>query len=329
MKTQKSRKIFTVCLVLVGLSTVVQAQKLNNIQEKSVWSPANIKIDGKLNEWDDTFQAYNKTTDIYYTISNDDKNLYFAIKSTVPMVNNKIMAGGINFAINTADKKKDKDKDVYTVVFPLIDMSAMRNQMGAARRVTVVGGGGGGGMGGAMIAFGGPAGPPMTTAQMDSASLVMRRKALQTVKEIKVLGFAETDIPDSVISIYNEYGVKAAVDYDAKGNLTCEMAISLKYLHLSADNPKEFSYNIKLNGLNLASMMPPGVTMSMAVPDGGGGGGGVVVTRVGGGGGGFGGGGGGDMVMGAPPRGMPSMGDMQNMISPTDFWGKYTLAKKQ
>jgi len=295
-------------LVLVVLSTVVQAQKLNNIQQNSVWAPANIKIDGKLNEWDDTFQAYNKTTDIYYTISNDDKNLYFVIKSIVPIINNKIIAGGINFTINTADKKRDNDKDTYVVGFPMIDMAAMRSQM--QRRA----GGGGGGMGGPP---GGGGGMGSLTGKPDSAGIAMRRQALKSVKD-KLLGFA-TDIPDSVISIYNEYGVKAAVDYDATGNLTCEIAVPLKYFHFSAGNPKEFSYNIKLNGLNLAGMMPPGAPMPG--PPGGGFGGG------GGGGRGFamGGGGGG----GLPPPGMPSLVDMQSMISPTDFWGKYTLAKKQ
>jgi hypothetical protein len=39
-----------------------------------------------------------------------------------------------------------------------------------------------------------------------------------------------------------------------------------------------------------------------------------------GGGGGFGGRGGAIRVRG--------MGDMQGMTAPTDFWGKYTLAKK-
>jgi len=321
-------KLSIATLLIAGLTPSAYSQKLNNIQEGSVWAPANIRIDAKLNEWDDTFKAYNKTTDIYYTISNDDKNLYFAIKSTIPMVNSKIIAGGMNFTINTENKKKDKEKGAYLIVFPLIDMSAMRSQM-----MQRMGGGGGGAAmagrpkGDGVVAFGGP-GANVSQAQMDSMGIAMRRQALKSVKEIKMLGFAETDIPDTVISIYNEYGVKAAVDYDVKGNFTCEMAIPLKYLHLSTDNPKEFTYNIKLNGLNLSSMLPPGVNMSFATPDGGGGGGNVVVVRGGaGGGGGFGGGGGGDMTM-QMPKGMPSMGDMQSMISPTDFWGKYTLAKK-
>lgn len=321
---QATSKIILTALLITGLNLSTQAQKLKSVQETSVWAPANIKVDGKLNEWDDSFQAYNKTTDVFYTIANDDKNLYFIIKSTLPMINNKIMAGGVDFTINTAGKKSEKD--AYKIIFPLIDMSSLRNQMMSMRPG---GGGGGGGAqnvtvmrvgGGGTFVSGAPMPPGAAGGQPDSAAIAaMRKRALSNIKEIKLLGFAAGDIPDSVISIYNEYGVKAAVDYDAKGNFTCEIGIPLKYLRLATDGPKEFAYNIKLNGLNLSSMLPPG--MNMPMPAGGGGGGSdvVVVTR---------GGGGGDFGGGGMPRGMPSMNDMQSMISPTDFWGKYTLAKK-
>jgi hypothetical protein len=316
---QTISKIMFTALLLTALNPSAQAQKLKSVQETSVWAPANVKVDGKLKEWDDSFQAYNKTTDVFYTIANDDQNLYFIIKSTLPMNNNKIMAGGMDFTINTAGKKSEKD--AYKIIFPLIDMSSLRNQMmsarpgggGGAPNVTVMRVGGGG-----TFVSGAPM-PPGAGGPPDSTAIAaMRKRALSNIKEIKLIGFAATDIPDSVISIYNEYGVKAAVDYDAKGNLTCEIAIPLKYLHLATDGPKEFAYNIKLNGLNLSSMLPPGMPMPM--PGGGGGGADVVVV---GRSASVGGGGGGDM-----PRGMPSMNDMQSMISPTDFWGKYTLAKK-
>jgi hypothetical protein len=316
---QTISKIMFTALLLTALNPSTQAQKLKSVQETSVWAPANVKVDGKLKEWDDSFQAYNKTTDVFYTIANDDQNLYFVIKSTLPMNNNKIMAGGMDFTINTAGKKSEKD--AYKIIFPLIDMSSLRNQMmsarpgggGGAPNVTVMRAGGGG-----TFVSGAPM-PPGAGGPPDSTAIAaMRKRALGNIKEIKLIGFAATDIPDSVISIYNEYGVKAAVDYDAKGNLTCEIAVPLKYLRLATDGPKEFAYNIKLNGLNLSSMLPPGMPMPM--PGGGGGGADVVVV---GRSASVGGGGGGDM-----PRGMPSMNDMQSMISPTDFWGKYTLAKK-
>ena len=84
------------------------------------------------------------------------------------------------------------------------------------------------------------------------------------------------------------------------------MAIPLKYLHLSTDKPKEFAYNIKINGLNLSAMLPPGTVVMVGPPPGGGG----DPVRM-------------DMAGGG---GMP--GAMQAMISPTDFWGKYILARK-
>jgi len=320
-----------VTLMFAGLGLTSQAQKLKSVQEGSMRAPSNLKIDGKLTEWDDTFKAYNNTTDIFYTVSNDDNDLYLTIKAGTQWISNKVLAGGINFAINTADKKKEEG--AYTVVFPLIDMANIRDQMqqmGGQRRVSVNGNAvtvtatapAGGGGGTFSAANGG----------MDSATIAsMRKRALATVREIKLINFSQTELPDSVISIYNEYGFKGAVDFDGKGMLTCEMAIPLKYLHMSVQDAKEFSYNIKLNGLNISSMMPRGVNMTMGGGMGGmgggmGGGGGQQITVVR-----RDGAGNETVTQGSPgqmPPGMPSMNDMMNMVTPTDFWGKYTLAKK-
>jgi uncharacterized membrane protein YgcG len=301
---QKTLKAITMVIVnsvlITGISLTAYGQRLANIQEGSVWAPANVKIDARLNEWGDTFQAENKTVDVFYTMANDDKNLYLVIKSTLPVINNKITAGGINFTINPAGKKKDKD--AFVITFPIVNPANLRSMV--MKRVG-----------------GGPGGAPKP---MDSAAIAgMRKQAISMAKEIKLIGFK--DIPDSIISIYNEYGIKAAIDYDRNGSLVYEMAVPLKYLYPPGTVRKELAYNIKLNGLNISAMFP-GAGNAMAVRVGDGGGGNVA---FGGGGGGFGGGGfgggGGDF---RPPPGMPSMSDMQNIISPTDFWGKYTLAKK-
>jgi hypothetical protein len=79
---------------------------------------------------------------------------------------------------------------------------------------------------------------------------------------------------------------------------------------------KEFAYNIKLNGLQLPGLDGPGGGGGF----GGGGGGGGGRGPGGGGGGGRGPGGGGG---GRGPGG--GNFDFQAMISPTDFWGKYTI----
>ncbi|MDB5115036.1 MAG: hypothetical protein JWQ79_528 [Mucilaginibacter sp.] len=287
---QTISKIILIALLFTGANLSTQAQKLNNIQENGFWAPANVKIDGKLNDWGDTFQAYNKTTGIYYTMANDDKNLYFIMKSSDQIINNKFIAGGIDITINTTGKKKDKG--AYVIKYPVINMAGLRNQVKSMRT----------------------SGPPQNDAMsgMDPAMIDLRRKALKNIKELKLTGFA-ADVPDSVVSVYNQYGIKTGVDYDDKGNLTCEIAIPLKYLHL---NGSDFSYNIKLNGLDINSLNA-GMNTASNNPNGGGDAGGDRAAAI----------------MSANPTNMPAgaaraLSDMQIMISPTDFWGKYTIVKK-
>ena len=289
-------------LLFTVISLSAFAQKTAAVQEGSVWAPVNTKIDAKLNEWGDNFQAFNKTTNIYYTMANDGNNLYLAIKSANQANNNKIIGGGITFTVNTDGKKKDNEKDAFVMEFPVINYENLRTQMMSFRGTV------------------GNNGPP------DSAAIQsMRKKAVSAFKEVKLFGFK--DISDSVISVYNEYGIKAFVDFDDKGSLAIEMALPLKYLQITSGT--SFAYNIKLNGINLNKIMP-GI-MIAGGPGGAGFGGGNF-----GGGGGLGSAGGGSSAgVVAGPRGggaagMPrSMDDMMSMLSPTDFWGKYTLAKKQ
>jgi hypothetical protein len=268
----------------------VNAQKLPAIQEGSILAPASIKIDAQLDDWNNTFQAYNKTTDIFYTIANNESNLYLVIKAGNATINNKIIGGGVNLTINTEGKKKDKD--AFVVTFPVVDMANLRNMV---------------------MQFAGGMG--RQRQEPDSAAIAnMRKKAISIDKEIKLAGFK--DIPDSVISIYNEYGIKAAIDFDNKGSLVIEMMIPLKYLHIANGKDASFAYNLKLNGINLNGIIPGGNAMF-----GGAGGGGFA---RGGGGGGFG---------AEPPRvnanaAMAGMADIANLLNPTDFWAKYILARK-
>jgi hypothetical protein len=116
-----------------------------------------------------------------------------------------------------------------------------------------------------------------------------------------------------LIAIYNEYNIKAAINYDKDGAFIYELAVPLKLMALATGDTKEIAYNIKLNGLQLNFRMPDGADG----PPGGGGGGG------------FGGPPGGGMrVMNFGGGGGKNSIDFQDLISPNDFWGKYTLAKK-
>jgi hypothetical protein len=284
---QLFNKIKSILLVVLSLACYgASAQKVNTTQQGSVWAPQGLKIDGKLAEWGAALQAYNKTVKLWYTIANDDKYVYLAIQSKDLDYNPKIMAGGISFSINTAGKKKDKD--AYVVTFPIISRT------------------GGGGRGGRGRRGGGGFGQQQDTP--DTAAIVTQQKqTLATTKEISAIGFKE--ITDTLISIYNEYGIKAAATIDDKGNYSAELAIPISMLNIPADQ-KEIAYNIKVNGLQMA-------LRSISV-----GGGGGRLSVSGNGGGGFGGGGGGFGGFG----GRDNTPDADDLTVATDFWAKYTIA---
>lgn len=284
---------FTVStLGIAALGLTANAQKVTELQEVSILAPHAVKIDGKNFEWNNADFSVNKRTSISYIMSNDDKNLYLVIKSTDVPNNSKIMAGGITLSVNPDGKKREKES--ITLTYPVIHRTGRGPGGGGMRRVGGFGGGG----------------AQPSAKERDSMMAAMQKTQLAQAKEIKINGFKNTT--DTLISIYNEYSIKAFANIEKDNSFFYELQIPLAALGISTDVPKEFAYNIRLNGLQL-----PGL-------DGGGFGGG----GGGGGRGGFGGGGGGRGPGGGGGRG-PGGGnfDFQAMISPTDFWGKYTIKK--
>ena len=82
----------------------------------SLWADKPILIDGKLNDWNDSLSLYNDATKLYYNLSNDDENIYLAIKNGAPESLTRILARGISFSANIENKK------IPTMItFPLLD----------------------------------------------------------------------------------------------------------------------------------------------------------------------------------------------------------------
>ena len=280
--------------ILTIALTSAKAQKLSDIQEGSVWAPI-VKVDGKLNEWGNTLKANNKSTNLTYTIANDAKNLYLAIQSKDITNNNKIMLGGITLTINSAGKKSDKEG--YKLTYPVRQRRSGGGQGSVPITVRTEGGN--------LIVgqF-----QNMTQAQRDSMQRAVAKSQLASAKEIKVFGFK--NVTDSLISIYNEYGIKAIATISETGVFMYEISIPLELLEMSAAKPKEFSYNVKINGLQLGNF---GGNFGGARPGDGATSGTITRVEVSGGSGGGG-----------------SFGgtNFQDVITPTDFWGKYILTKK-
>jgi hypothetical protein len=188
------------------------AQKLPNVQTSSIRAPANIKIDGKITEWDNKFQAYNHATDIFYTVSNDDAKLYLTIQAADKLVINKIMSGGITFTIQKSDKKTDKGG--ISIIYPLFDKSKK------------------------------PFVPPTTKASQGESMMNVYNKSLDASKYIGVTGIKTLD---SLITVYNTDGVRVAELFDNKMRYTYELAIDLKLLGLQVNDASKFAYHISIN----------------------------------------------------------------------------------
>ncbi|PJJ84634.1 hypothetical protein [Mucilaginibacter auburnensis] len=331
------KSAYLLLFAITGSLTASAQDKLKEVQETSIWASTN-KVDGKLTELNNTFQAYNKTLKVFYSLSNDSKAVYLQLKSSDPTTIAKIQAGGITFALNTANKKKEED--AFSVTYPVIARQ-QRGQRGPGGF-----GGPGGGAGGARGGAGGMGGFGALIAGDSAEVKEAQQKFVAAGKEIKVDGFK--DISDSLISVYNEYGIKAAMNFEADGSFTYEVAVPFKQLGLNAADGKEVAYNLKLNGLQMGGRNggpggfggPGGGGNDVAIGGFGGGGGGA---RGGAGGGGFGGGGGGARGGGgrggfggggggARPAGNNRPGaniNFAELASATDFWGKYKLAKQQ
>ncbi|RZK21829.1 MAG: hypothetical protein EOO43_10350 [Flavobacterium sp.] len=264
----------TVALCLLFVFTY--AQKTPDIQISALIAPANIRVDGKLSEWQ-SFSAENKRTELFYSLANDNKNVYLVIKSASKESLNKILAGGISFTINPENKKREKEG--ATITFPLINRGN-RNQ--GQRQPGGQGRPQGGGMGGFQNRG------QQDAKTRDSIASVQRKAQLSAIKEIKVAGIKS--IQDSLISIYNEHGIKAVATIDETGAFVYELALPIDLLLLKAG--QEFAYQIKLNGLSNMNF------------------------------------GGGNAGGGRPGGNFGFAGGGPDMMSPTDFWGKYTLINK-
>ena len=259
----KNVLLFTALLLTVSAAN---AQKQPNIQTASIKAPATVKIDGKPTEWG-AMQAYNHATDLAYTLANDEDNLYLIIQTADPSIIIRAVNGRVTLTINKVDKKSEKD--AVAISYPVFE----KNEK-AVMSVQ----------------------DKLSTPKIADSIMQLNNKRLNTkVKMIKVTGVAGLD---TLISIYNENGIKAKSAFDDKMLYTCEMAVPLKLLGLSVKDAAKFAYNVRLNGVIYDDV--PGISITRNASG--------EITSM-------------DIHK---DQMIPNAG---NMTAPTDFWGAYTLVR--
>jgi hypothetical protein len=262
--------VLPVMLFMAALST--NAQKLPTIQPTAgLRVPANIKVDGKATEWDNKFQAYNNHVDFYYTLSNDDDKLYLTVKATEPAIIRRIANGAITLTINTAGQ--NNAKGAATITFPVFEP---KNRFTAVFKESM---------------------NARTNSLSDSIINLNNTRFSAKAKMIRTTGIPNVD---SLVSVYNSDGIKAAATFDNKMAYTYELSILLKPLGLSVTDLSKFNYQLRINETETR-----GVTIMTA--DG-------PTTDI-----------------NTDPSKITSISitkpDSQMGQPATDFWGEYTLAK--
>lgn len=211
---------FAAVVALLCACTTVYAQKPSSSQKNSLRAPANIKIDGQLTEWDNKLQAYSNHTQFYYTLSNDSKYLYLTVQAKYQEITTRILKGGITLTINKSNTKTDPDG--IHITYPVINHFFIRfndapdvKHDGAA-----------------------------ALARLDTFVNEVNTRLESRTKFIRVAGIKGVD---TLISIYNLDGIKAASHLDNQMHFNYELAVSLMDLGLDIKNPQKFTYQVMIN----------------------------------------------------------------------------------
>ena len=201
-------------LLLVLMTFIATAQKLPEVQSTGVWAPANLKIDGDANEWDNKFQAYNKTAGIYYTLSNNEDHLFLTVQATDPNMINKLVAGGLTFTIQKSGKKNDKD--AMSIIYPYF---TKKNRP----------------------YFNIKAEQGYSAVLKDSIAKADTKLLDYLMRTIRVSNISGVD---TLITVNNENDIKVAEAINNKLVCTWELSLSLKQLGISPAGVSKFVYHI-------------------------------------------------------------------------------------
>jgi len=241
-----------------------------------------IKVNGVLDDWPNAM-LFNKSSGTQYQLYNDQKDLYLAFRFTEEQHIKKILAAGFTLTINTNNKKNIKD--AYRIHILPVDESRNIRQMSSSSKV-------------------------------DSTTIAQRTLSLTKLKELKLTGFNQ--VPDSIISIYNAYGIKIGAKTDEKGQLNYELCIPLSLIQLKNDPKTEIAINVQFDAVTIKNNRSAGNNMGGGFGRMGGGGSGFGGGRNGGGNGNGGGGNGGE-------RNNNMNENLLLFITTTDFWDKYKM----
>jgi hypothetical protein len=244
--------------------------------------------DGKLDEWKIEKFETDPATKMQYAADHDGENLYVALKITDQLVQNRIMAFGMNMFID----KKGKKKESSGIEFP------MKNAMGAFYR------------------GGGDVNPKEAREKKASTMIFLKVYGLDNLDEEKMYFISEPGL------------VNLDFSWDEADNMYIEYVVPFSYLGSTAllnGKPLSIGWKIREGAMSTpgAEASPGSTTPTatstrlVAVPAGSSPGGGTSFGRTGGGGSG--------RNSSRPGAGLGTMESRGNNFKETYVWTKYVL----
>lgn len=212
----------TLLIVALGTTYVVSAaaQTGDKIQTKSVWGATYKRAD-----LDKTpkFEAYNPATETFYTLSNDNDNLYLAIQARTPIIIEKAIKGGIVFTISQT-KNTDNDDSKLVVKYPLMSRDEYRNLKTSVK--------------------------PQATDEIEK-NVEIKNFVTDENKKInsaaKTIRLTASKAKTDTLSIYNEKGIQVMSFLDYNLHYNYQLTFPLSYLS-AFSNKSNFFYNVALPG---------------------------------------------------------------------------------
>jgi len=181
------------------------------------------KVDGRADDWKAVPKLFNKNNRASYAIMNDSDNLYLLLSTKDVHTASKIVMGGITFTLT--GKGKEKQWPAFT--FPAYERSEELRY----------------------LRFQGKPANTADSARCDSFARVINTRLDGWLKSIGLNHVLSAG--DSLISVFNDLGIRAMARMDAHLNFNVEMCISLKYINTGGSN--KLTYNIRLNGITAVS----------------------------------------------------------------------------
>lgn len=184
----------------------------------------NIAIDGSPDEWPQPFRYYDGNTKLQFAIANDTSYIYICLKITDEQAQNRLFRAGLNVWVDPKGKKKES----VGLGFPT-KPEHVPGEMGERQN--------------RRSNMDGPRKPDLSK---------LKQHVFMEQITLRAKGF--NGVPDQVLQLNNNYGIKAAFNWDTLDILCIEYQLPVKltlgHNLTAADTVKPIGLGFVVNGID-------------------------------------------------------------------------------